>query len=420
MISKLTVSQVVAAVKDLLEGNFRDITVEGEISNLSCSSSGHWYFTLSDADSGLSAALFKMDAMRNPIIRNLKDGDKVLCLGSLGVYGKRGTFQLITKKIVPAGQGDLKEQFERLKKKLASEGLFDLDKKRAIPAIPKRIGLITAEGSAALADFLNICQRRAKNIDILISPALVQGDAAAASIIRAFKKLLENNTVDVIVLARGGGSMEDLWSFNDEALARVIAASPIPTVSAIGHQVDFTISDYVADLRAETPSAAAELLTQAQMEHESKMINLKQRLQQVAKNILSRPREILSQAHPQEILGKIWENFQNAKNRLNRVDLKHRAFEMLGLHDKMMELDDLISRTDISIKETYKQVEHKLEKNHSLLLALGPSQVLKRGYTYTTLKSGEVIESQSNFKKIKSGESLTLHWADGMGVVTKE
>ena len=268
-----SVSEVIFNIKRLLEGEFRTVSVEGEISNLSHSSSGHWYLTLSDSDSSLSAAVFKMDALRNPLMKSLKNGDKVICSGSIGVYNKRGTFQLIVKRISPVGKGDLKEQFEMLKRKLAAEGLFDPQIKKEIPTLPNRIAVITAKGAAALQDFLNIIDRRTQWYDILLSPALVQGDAAPASLRKALFNVIkysmdapEDKKIDVIVFTRGGGSMEDLWAFNDEGLAWDIFNCPIPVISAVGHQVDTTICDMVSDLRCETPSAAAEVLSSAQAE----------------------------------------------------------------------------------------------------------------------------------------------------------
>src|SRR5665647_366517 len=266
-----TVSDLLSSIKDVLENHFHEVMVQGEVSNLSPSTSGHWYFSLSDDKASISCALFKMDALRNPLIRSLKDGDKIIIFGPLSVYSKRGTFQILAKRIMPAGAGQLKLQFERLKAKLSAEGLFDLDIKKILPTFPQKIAVITAEHGAALQDFLNVIKRRSLWLDIIIIPALVQGDGAPRSLISALKKAQNLDGVDVVVLTRGGGSMEDLWAFNDEELVRTIAACPIPVVSAVGHQVDFTICDYVSDFRSETPTAAAETLSQPHTERKARL-----------------------------------------------------------------------------------------------------------------------------------------------------
>ena len=307
------VSQVISEIKSLLESEFTNVSIEGEVTNLSLSSSGHWYFTLSDKNASISAALFKMDALRNPMIKKIKDGEKVLLIGDINVYPKRGTFQVIVKKITPLGEGDLKEQFEKLKKRLASEGLFDLERKKAIPALPKRVAIITALRGAALQDFINIYKRRSIWMDLVVIPTLVQGDDAPRSLRASLHSIIKysleappEKKIDIIVLARGGGSVEDLWAFNDEGLAWDLFNCPIPTVSAIGHEVDFSIADYVCDLRAETPSAAAEVITHQQTLIKDKMRTLKVRLLSLIEIKISRFNNRLKHAHPHTILNIIW------------------------------------------------------------------------------------------------------------------
>ena len=251
----LAVSEAVNLIKRSLESEFFDLTIVGEVSNFTSSAAGHFYFTLSDKDASLSCAMFKMDAMRNPIIRKIRNGEKVYLRGPISVYAKRGTFQLLGKKILKYGQGDLKAQFEFLKEKLRSQGFFDLENKKEIPRFPKKIAVVTAKQGAALQDFLNVMKRRSLSYDILICPALVQGDAAPASIIKALNVISSRSDIDLIVITRGGGSMEDLWAFNNEELVKCIYNLKAPVISAIGHQVDFTLSDFVADMRCETPTA---------------------------------------------------------------------------------------------------------------------------------------------------------------------
>ncbi len=423
-----SVSAVINDVKELIESSFRSVWVVGEISNLSLSSSGHWYFTLSDERAGLSACLFKMDALRNPEIRALKDGDKVECFGPLNVYPKRGTFQLIAKRIRAAGKGDLKEKFEALKKRLAGEGLFDVEVKKPIPTLPKRVAIITAERSAALADFLNIFERRSIWMDITVIPALVQGDASASSLRGALHRALEfslkvapERAFDVIVLARGGGSLEDLWSFNDEALAYDIFNSPIPIISAVGHQVDFSISDFVADLRCETPSAAAEVLTATQLELVKRLSYALSHLKSTIERKLLRAERSLSHMGPHASLDRLRTMLQRAQRRLDQFRFQDRAVELTGLADKILRLEDTLEVLERTPMDRIERLGEKLEAQLALLGALDPKGVLGRGYSYVTL-DGEpfkVVASAKDFDKMNAPQKLDLHFNDGVRKVEK-
>ena len=254
----ITVSQLNRQAKTLLEQGLARLWVEGEISNIARPASGHVYFTLKDKSAQIRAAFFRQ-RQRGPTI-SFKDGDQVLVYGRVSLYEARGDYQLIVEQIEPAGEGALKRQFEVLKKKLAAEGLFDEDRKQELPELPTRIGVITSPTGAAIRDIVSILGRRFPSIPIVIYPSAVQGDAAPQELITALATAIRRDECDVLILARGGGSLEDLWAFNDEQLARAIAESPIPIISAVGHEVDFTIADFVADLRAPTPSGAAELV----------------------------------------------------------------------------------------------------------------------------------------------------------------
>ena len=254
----ITVSQLNRQAKTLLEQGLARLWVEGEISNIARPASGHVYFTLKDKSAQIRAAFFRQ-RQRGPTI-SFKDGDQVLVYGRVSLYEARGDYQLIIEQIEPAGEGALKRQFEVLKKKLAAEGLFDEDRKKELPELPTRIGVITSPSGAAIRDVVSILGRRFPSIPVVIYPSAVQGDAAAPELISALATAIQRDECDVLIIGRGGGSLEDLWAFNDELLARAIADSPIPIVSAVGHEVDFTIVDFVADLRAPTPSGAAELV----------------------------------------------------------------------------------------------------------------------------------------------------------------
>jgi exodeoxyribonuclease VII large subunit len=254
----LTVSELNATIRDLLENQLQNVWVEGEISNARVWNTGHMYFTLKDGASQIKAVMFRS------ALRYLKfkpeDGLKVVARGKVSVYDPKGEYQIICEHLEPKGLGGLQQAFEQLKKKLAAEGLFDPARKRPLPALPRRIGLVTSIDGAALRDIIRVLRRRYPNAHLVISPTRVQGEGAGREVAHAIRKVARIEAVDVIIVARGGGSLEDLWAFNEEVLARAIVASPVPVISGVGHETDFTIAHFVADLRAPTPSAAAELV----------------------------------------------------------------------------------------------------------------------------------------------------------------
>jgi exodeoxyribonuclease VII large subunit len=253
----LTVSQLTAEIKDILESSFEEVWVEGEISNLRRPPSGHLYFTLKDEKSQIRGVLFKQQSRY--LRFELEDGQHVICWGRVGIYEKRGEYQLILDYVEPKGIGSLQLAFEQLKGRLAEEGLFNEERKRPLPMLPHRIGIVTSPTGAVIRDMLHILRRRFENIEVVLYPVKVQGAGAADEIAQGIGYLGEQGGVDVIIVGRGGGSLEDLWAFNEEAVARAIFASPVPVISAVGHETDFTIADFVADVRAPTPSAAAEI-----------------------------------------------------------------------------------------------------------------------------------------------------------------
>ena len=271
-----TVSELNESIKTLLERNFGFISVEGEVSNVRIPSSGHCYFTLKDNKSQLKAVLFKGQKALVPF--KIEEGQKIICLGRLALYSPRGEYQIIAERVEPSGLGSLHLAFEQLKIKLESEGLFDEREKRAIPPHPGRIGIVTSPTGAAIRDILKILKRRKVSVDILISPAMVQGEGAPKEIAKAIGLLNEEKGIDVIIVSRGGGSIEDLWAFNEEAVARAIYHSRIPVISAIGHERDVTIADFVADMRVSTPSAAAEIVAKCGDDLFQEIIGLEKRL----------------------------------------------------------------------------------------------------------------------------------------------
>ncbi len=411
-----SVSDLVGSIKTLLEENYLNVLVEGEISNFSYSSAGHYYFTLSDKMAGVSCAVFKGDAYRNPSLRKLKDGDKIILQGPISVYQKRGTFQVIGKKIFLSGKGDLKAQFELLKRKLQMEGLFDLDHKQSIPKFPKKISLITAINGAALQDMLNVFKRRSLAFNLVIIPAIVQGDQCSRSVVQGIKKA-QNISSDVIVVARGGGSIEDLWGFNSEELARAVFDCPIPVISAIGHQVDFTLIDFVSDLRAETPTAAAELLTQEQTQVLLRLQGYYQKMDSLIEAYHSRVFKLLEKLNPVNSMRLIQASFREKSERLFRI--KH-SFDrdIIDYREKSIMLDDLISRLEHKMINMNGDINNKVEKLSDSLKLLNPNNVLGRGYTYLNYE-GQVIEDIKAFDKLSEDSNLEIVFKDGKGKVKK-
>lgn len=422
-----TVSQVVSRVRDILEGEFRSVSIEGEVSNLTSSKTGHWYFTLSDRDAGISAALFVRDAVRNPIINSLKNGDKIVCSGKIGVYVKRGTFQIIANRIELAGKGDLKAQYERLKRQLSNEGLFDQATKKQIPTMAKNVAVITSENGAALQDFLNIYERRSLWMNVLVSPALVQGDSAPASIIQALHKIIkfsmnqsEDKKIDVIVLTRGGGSLEDLWAFNDEALAYEIYNCPIPIVSAVGHEVDYTISDYVADMRLETPSAAAEYLTQ-------EMLNIKMRISKAKGAILQASKYLLLDLNHRVEKVRISKLRDYVSQKMYDIKLRMERVSSIKSLDNFVRITDLHQRLDQNVEKLFSIINSKIEENklslenkYTVLKVLDPKNVLDRGYSIIEDDNNSIISSVKQFEKVSSNSSMKIIFSDGSGEVLKK
>lgn len=415
-----SVSDLVSSIKDVLEEQFQEVMVQGEVTNLSPSGAGHWYFTLSDENASLSCALFKGDAMRNPLIRNLKDGDKIVIVGPISVYSKRGSFQLLAKRIFPAGEGQLKLQFERLKARLSQEGLFDIEKKKVIPPFPKRVAVITAEHGAALQDFLNVMKRRSLWLDILIIPAAVQGDAAPKSLWNALKKAQAIKDVDVIVMTRGGGSLEDLWAFNDENLIRAISDCPIPVISAVGHQVDYTLCDYVSDLRSETPTAAAETLSQPQTELKSRMIFCQSHMKSDLFKLYQHVQLMTQKFHPRELLNLMKQKIHEGEKRLAQIHLKDRAEALTGLPEAQQRVDEALLKLRHSTELKGRSLNDKLVRLEQVLGALNPGNVLSRGYSYVRLHDGEVLSSMKDFEKKAKGSKLDIYFHDGKASALKD
>jgi exodeoxyribonuclease VII large subunit len=380
------VSELTQKIRGVLEPSFQSVWVQGEISNARPAASGHVYFSLKDAGASISAAIFGWGARGKKPGFELKDGLEVLCRGKLSVYPPRGGYQIIVEQIEPLGAGALQLAFEQLKLKLAAEGLFDPARKKELPVFPKKVAIVTSPTGAAVRDMLTVLKRRAPQIEVLIVPALVQGEEAAKHLIRGIEAMNRYQLADVIVLARGGGSIEDLWSFNDEALARAIARSNLPIVNAVGHEIDFTIADFVADRRAPTPSAAAEILSQGWFESREGLRNLWQRM------VLWMRRDL-----------------QSRKRLLEQVSAR-----VLSPRDRLREqaqrCDDLRARLDRAVAVRLQQRRSKLESLMGRLDALSPLRVLQRGYSLASVR-GEVLKST---RQVVAGDPLELRLSDGV------
>lgn len=365
----LTVFELTKLISEVIEKNFDYIWVEGEVSNLRVPSSGHHYFTLKDEESQIRAVLFR--GHRKMIPFEIEDGQKLICLGRLGVYARRGEYQIIVEYVEPSGIGSLHLAFEQLKEKLGKEGLFDEERKRPIPPHPKRIGVVTSPTGAAIRDILNILERRNAGVEVFIAPAMVQGETAASEVARGIEILNGFDDIDVIIVGRGGGSIEDLWVFNEEMVARAIRDSRIPVVSAVGHERDFTISDFAADLRAPTPSAAAEMVARSTIEISREIDRLKERLCFAVASRLASLR--------------------------GRLDQEIRAIEDPGkrIGEMKIRADDLLWRIERRAADKIGLLRSDLRGAAGKLESLSPLAVLARGYSITkSLPEGEVIRDK--------------------------
>jgi len=370
-----TVSELTKYIRMIVEESFPGVWVEGEISNFIFHSSGHMYFSLRDAGSTLKCAFFKHANQKLKF--KPKDGMKVIALGSVSVYEARGDYQLIVEEVEPKGIGALQLQFQQLKEKLLKEGLFDDKYKVSIPFLPTRIGVVTSPTGAAIQDILNIARRRFANIEIIINPVKVQGADAKDEIAAAIRQFNELKNIDVMIVGRGGGSLEDLWPFNEEVVARAIFASKIPVISAVGHEVDYTISDFVADFRAPTPSAAAELV-----------IPRKEDLVNLIKTALERLNNAIF-----DKLGLLKEMLDNLKESyILRQPLNY-------IIQRQQRIDDLRKDMSLSIGHMVDMSGEKFNRITSKLEALSPVSVLKRGYSVTTkLPEGVIVKEALSLK----------------------
>ena len=413
------------AIADALDARFNPVAVRGEITGFSRASSGHCYFSLKDESGQIRCAIFRRAATQLDF--SPRDGELVEVRGRLGVYEARGDLQLIVESMSRAGQGALFEQFLKLKAKLEAEGLFDAARKRPLPAMPRGIGLVTSLGAAALHDVMTALQRRVPHIPVVVAPALVQGNNAPGELVqalsnlylltqagralepeKAYKSNAETPVIDVILLVRGGGSMEDLWAFNDEQLARTLAQSPVPVVCGVGHETDFTIADFVADLRAPTPTAAAELVAQPRDAWLGALDALARRLQDAVYRRLDQQSQRLDltvsrMGRPSALVGR---------QRLRIVSTAQRlqSASMHFLKEKSREMQALESGWPESVQRGLKQKQLRLDQAALRLGLLDPSLVLQRGYAWLNTTEGETI---SSVQQTHPGQQIRATLVDG-------
>lgn len=384
----MTVSELNEYTRRLLAGDplLRNLEVSGEISGYKHHYSGHRYFTLKDANARVQCVMFR----QNSGVLDFEPGDgmKVTVRASASVYVRDGSYQLYVTEMVKSGLGDLYVRFEQLKAKLMAEGLFDAARKREIPVFPRKIGLVTSETGAAVRDMIRVARRRDPNVEILIAPCAVQGASAASEIVRAIRRLNNNGECDVLLVGRGGGSIEDLWAFNEEPVARAIAASKIPVISCVGHEIDFTIADFVADMRAATPSAAAELAVPVRYELESALHDMKLRLanalgsgQRVRRAELTRITKSPVFTLPEKIL----------------IDQRREA------------LGSVLNRLNQAMQRRLGDDHHRLKLAVAMLRTLNPNQIVDRGYAIVT-KNGKIV---TDVRSLEFGDELKLRMSNG-------
>ncbi len=395
------------AIADALDARFNPVAVRGEISGFTRASSGHLYFTLKDPQGQLRCAMFKRSAQMLNFAP--KDGQTVEVFGRLGVYEPRGELQLVVESMRTTGQGTWFEQFLKLKAQLDAEGLFNPDRKRPIPERPRAIGVVTSLGAAALHDVATALQRRVPHIPVVLSPALVQGADAPTSLLQALQAVGVQPEIDVILLVRGGGSLEDLWAFNDEQLARAIVSCPVPVISGVGHETDFTIADFCADLRAPTPTAAAELCAVSQADLVHQVMGLQELMQNLAHRQIDKSAQGLDLA--QSRIGRPSQAITQQVLRVTRLEQ--------SMHQRMASITqacqhDLLNKKahlERALGQTLQNSQHRVQRSQLRLGLLNPRLVLERGFAWLSDEKGVAI---SSVNQTKVGQSVQATLADGL------
>ena len=426
-----TVTEITKDIRAILEAAFDAVWIDGEISNLRIPASQHAYFVLKDSKAQIRCVMFK--GYRSGLKYQPADGDQVLVFGRATVYDARGEYQLIVENVEPRGLGALQKAFEQLKEKLAKEGLFDESRKKPIPEFPWKVGVVTSQTGAAVRDILHVIRRRNPKVSVLINPVKVQGEGSAKEIANAIRELNQLTDIDVMIVGRGGGSLEDLWAFNEEEVARAIAASRIPVISAVGHEIDFTIADFVADLRAPTPSAAAEMAVPVLRDTVRNLRSLTERAVAGVEDMIGDYKDQLRYLierrffrEPMQILMPLSQRLDDVNQRLLRgldhwCSLQRQSLRSLvqsllqaspdkklgPLRDRLVSLERLLTRQGVTLLKLKRERFEGLAKN---LNALSPLQILDRGYSICT-HAGKAVKTSS---QVNPGDLVRVRLSEGM------
>ena len=423
----LSVSDLNRAIKNELEKGFASLWIQGEISNFTAHGSGHYYFRLKDDKAQVAAVMFKGSNAKLQFLP--ENGMEVVVKCKVSVFEPRGSYQILCTHMEPLGAGALQLAFEQLKSQLKREGLLDSSRKRALPEFPKRIAVVTSPTGAAVQDILNVLSRRFKGLEIFVVPALVQGTEAKGSLVHAITQAQKIPQLDVMIVGRGGGSTEDLWSFNEEVVARAIAACSVPVISAVGHEVDFTIADFVSDLRAPTPSAAAELVVKNMSSVQESLIQKKRSLWAALQRIFSeaqKAQQLLAQRliSPEKIIESHMQFCDEASVKMRSLltsDMDKRRLRIEALRFRLQDPKAVLKmrgdknshlreRLGLSLKQILQQRKRALEGQVKLLNSLSPLQVLERGYVIATDQEGRCLRSQEG---VAVGDTVTLRLHKG-------
>ena len=408
-VEPLSVSALTAQIKEILEDQVGEVSVQGEISNLRHQSSGHYYFTLKDEGSQIPCALFKGSALRLGV--QPQDGAKVVAEGEVSVYAPRGAYQLIVRNLQPAGKGDLHQRFEELKRKLQLEGLFAEERKREIPEFVERVALVTSPTGAAVRDAIHVLQRRCPRIRITVFGVKVQGEGAAEEVADAIREIGRRNLADVVMVVRGGGSLEDLWAFNEEVVARAVVASPIPVISGVGHETDFTICDFVADVRAPTPSAAAEIVSRPDKDWREEVRGWGERLAEAVIEFVEEKKRRLGDLAGSYVFREPGKMVEMSGQRVDELAVQLMRGLESGWRYRKQCAEGLLGRwsalrPERRLREFSLRVQAALDR----LRAMGPEETLKRGYALVQSTDGKLLRKVESARKLGD---LVVRFADG-------
>ena len=408
-VEPLSVSALTAQIKEILEDQVGEVSVQGEISNLRHQSSGHYYFTLKDEGSQIPCALFKGSALRLGV--QPQDGAKVVAEGEVSVYAPRGAYQLIVRNLQPAGKGDLHQRFEDLKRKLEAEGLFSAERKREIPDFVERVALVTSPTGAAVRDAIHVLQRRCPRVQLAVFGVKVQGEGAAEEVAEAIEEIGRRKMADVVLVVRGGGSLEDLWAFNEEVVARAVAASPVPVISGVGHETDFTICDFVADLRAPTPSVAAEMVSRPDEDWGEEVRAWGDRLREATVEFLQEKKRRVTDLAGSYVFREPRKMVEMSGQRVDELAVQLLRGLESGWRYRKQYIEGLLGRwAALRPERKFRELSLRVQAAADRLRAMGPEETLKRGYALIQTPDGKLIRK---VKAARDQGDLVVRFVDG-------